>query len=73
MLRLTSALAGAVLALTTAAQAAEPVQQHNSNAVWFENWIGFYGIYGFLSCVGLIFLAKGFRKIVKRPEDYYDA
>lgn len=40
MLRLTSALAGAVLALTTAAQAAEPVQQHNSNAVWFENWIG---------------------------------
>lgn len=22
------------------ALAAEPVQQHNSNAVWFENWIG---------------------------------
>ncbi|APE43692.1 hypothetical protein BOO69_09905 [Sulfitobacter alexandrii] len=23
-----------------AAWAADPVQQHNSNAVWFENWIG---------------------------------
>ncbi len=22
------------------AQTADPVQQHNSNAVWFENWIG---------------------------------
>lgn len=30
------------LALTGpgAAWAADPVQQHNSNAVWFENWIG---------------------------------
>lgn len=27
------------LAATTAL-AADPVQQHNSNAVWFENWIG---------------------------------
>ncbi|RFP86710.1 hypothetical protein DZK27_13880 [Rhodobacteraceae bacterium 63075] len=33
---------GAVLSLgtTVAAWAAEPVQQHNSNAVWFENWTG---------------------------------
>ena len=23
-----------------AAWAVDPVQQHNSNAVWFENWIG---------------------------------
>ncbi|KMK63994.1 hypothetical protein [Puniceibacterium sp. IMCC21224] len=23
-----------------AALAADPVQQHNSNAVWFENWVG---------------------------------
>ena len=39
----------------------------------FENWLGFYGIYGFVSCVGLVLVAKGFRKIVKRREDYYDA
>lgn len=38
----------------------------------FENWIGFYGIYGFVSYVGLIFTAKLFRRLVKRREDYYD-
>jgi hypothetical protein len=33
---------GSLLSLGTglAAWAAEPVQQHNSNAVWFENWTG---------------------------------
>lgn len=29
-----------VVAGTAPAFAAEPVQQHNSNAVWFENWTG---------------------------------
>jgi len=28
------------LFLAAPIQAAEPVQQHNSNAVWFENWTG---------------------------------
>lgn len=39
---LTSLLLGAGLSLAAplAAFAADPVQQHNSNAVWFENWIG---------------------------------
>ena len=34
-------MSGAFLALSMAlpAFAAEPVQQHNSNALWFENWI----------------------------------
>ena len=27
-------------ALTGPTHAADPVQQHNSNAIWFENWIG---------------------------------
>jgi len=31
---------GALLSIGSAAGAAEPVQQHNSNAVWFENWTG---------------------------------
>ena len=37
-----SRFAATVFALTLAntAMAADPVQQHNSNAVWFENWIG---------------------------------
>lgn len=37
----------------------------------FEHWLGFYAWYGFLSYVGLIFLAKGLRRLLKRNEDYY--
>jgi len=32
----------------------------------------FFGVYGFLSCVVLIFVAKILRLIVKRDEDYYE-
>lgn len=39
----------------------------------FEQWLGFYGWFGFLSYVGLIYVAKGLRRLVKRREDYYDA
>jgi hypothetical protein len=37
-----------------------------------ENWFGFYGIYGFVACVGLVLVAKLLRIILIRPEDYYD-
>jgi len=37
-----------------------------------EGWWGFYGIYGFVACVVLVLLAKEMRKLVMRPEDYYD-
>ena len=32
----------------------------------------FFAVYGFVSCVSLIFIAKLLRKIVRRNEDYYD-
>jgi purine-cytosine permease-like protein len=32
----------------------------------------FYAVYGFVSCVALIFIAKLLRLIVRRDEDYYD-
>jgi hypothetical protein len=32
----------------------------------------FYATYGFVSCVLLIFIAKGLRRLVKKEEDYYD-
>ena len=32
----------------------------------------FYAVYGFIACVGLIFIAKLLRRLVKRREDYYD-
>ena len=38
---------------------------------WESLW-GFYAIYGFAACVLLVLLAKQLRKLLKRPEDYYD-
>lgn len=37
-----------------------------------EDVFGFYGLYGFIACVGLALAAKEIRKLLKRPEDYYD-
>ncbi len=39
----------------------------------WENGIGFYGVYGFVSCSLMFFIAKRFvRPAVKRDEDYYE-
>jgi hypothetical protein len=38
---------------------------------WESLW-GFYGLYGFVACVTLVLLAKQLRRLVMRPEDYYD-
>ena len=39
----------------------------------WENAVGFYGAYGFVSCVLLVFVAKYMlRPVVIRGEDYYD-
>ena len=45
---------------------------HPHPAFYFENMIGFSAVYGFFSCVLLIFLAKILRVIVMKKEDYYD-
>ena len=37
-----------------------------------EGWFGFYGIFGFVACVGLVLLAKELRKLLMRDESYYD-
>ena len=37
-----------------------------------EGWAGFYGIFGFIGCTLIVLLAKAFRKVVMRSEDYYD-
>ncbi len=39
---------------------------------WEQLW-GFYGIFGFVACVALVLIAKKLRKVLMRPEDYYDA
>jgi len=38
----------------------------------WESAPGFYAVYGFVACVGLIFVAKVLRLVVRRKEDYYD-
>ncbi len=46
------------------------VHRHGDFAL--EAWFGFYGFYGFVACVALVLAAKGLRRWLKRPEDYYD-
>jgi hypothetical protein len=45
---------------------------HPHPAFFFENIKGFSAVYGFFSCVLLIFLAKILRLIVMKKENYYD-
>ena len=46
------------------------VHKHGPFAI--EHWLGFYGIFGFLACVALVLIARQLRRILMRPEDYYD-
>lgn len=45
---------------------------HKHASYPWEDFLGFFAVYGFVSCVLLIFLAKGLRLLVMRKEDYYD-
>lgn len=38
----------------------------------WERLTGFYPLFGFTAYVALVAVAAGFRKLVMRPEDYYD-
>lgn len=37
-----------------------------------EHWFGFYGWFGFVACVALVLIAKQLRRVLMRPEDFYD-
>jgi hypothetical protein len=37
-----------------------------------ESTFGFYAITGFGAYLTVVFTAKGLRRLVRRPEDYYD-
>ncbi|MCH9765621.1 MAG: hypothetical protein K0U34_06470 [Alphaproteobacteria bacterium] len=37
-----------------------------------EHMFGFYGFFGFIACVVLVLVAKQLRRVLMRPEDYYD-
>jgi hypothetical protein len=38
----------------------------------FAVWFGFFALFGFVACVGLVLAAKALRRILMRPENYYD-
>ena len=46
---------------------------HKHGYFQVEHIFGFYGLYGFIVCVGLVLAAKALRIILMRPEDYYDS
>ncbi len=46
------------------------VHRHISHG--WEELLGFYSIYGFIGCAGIIFCAKALRYFVKRRPDYYE-
>lgn len=58
---------GAILALTVAGQ----FFIHFHAYFEVDGWFGFYAIYGFLTCVGMVVLAKLLGLVLKRPDDYY--
>lgn len=45
---------------------------HRHEEFGFAMLFGFHGLYGFFACVALVLAAKQLRKVVMRPEDYYD-
>ncbi len=38
----------------------------------WEKWFGFYALFGFLASILLIIIAKVFKYLVNRDEDYYN-
>lgn len=38
----------------------------------YEHWFGFHGFYGLIACVALVLAAKLLRRVLCRPENYYD-
>ena len=38
----------------------------------WEDFPGFYALYGFIACVLLVVVAKEMRKVLMRKENYYD-
>jgi hypothetical protein len=38
----------------------------------WERWFNWHGFYGFVCCFFLVLAAKQLRRVLLRPEDYYD-
>ena len=56
-----------ILALTVLAQLVWYVKGYFT----VDGWFGFGAVYGFVSCLIMVLVAKGLGFVVKRPNDYY--
>lgn len=45
---------------------------HRHEDFEFATLFGFHSLYGFFACVALVLVAKQLRRVLMRPEDYYD-
>ena len=45
---------------------------HKHEELAFAGWYAFYALFGFIACVALVLTAKALRRVLKRPEDYYE-
>ena len=45
---------------------------HRHDPIAFAEMPGFYAAYGFIACVLLVLTAKSLRRLLMRPEDYYE-
>ncbi|MEO1492425.1 MAG: hypothetical protein AAFV19_09775 [Pseudomonadota bacterium] len=45
---------------------------HKHGPFEIEHYVGFYGLYGGVVCVLLVLAARVLRRVLMRPEDYYD-
>ena len=57
----------AVLALTVLAQLLIGVKGYFG----VDGWFAFGAVFGFLSCLAMVLVAKGLGFVLKRDEDYY--
>ena len=46
------------------------IERHEALAV--AGWFAFYALFGFVACVTLVLTAKALRRLLKRPQDYYE-
>lgn len=57
-----------VLVLT----AAGDVAVHHHKYFGPDGWPGFYSVYGFITCMGMILIAKALKYILHRVDTHYD-
>ncbi len=64
-------LLGVLYLLCVLLLAVDFIYHRHAEHPWESLW-GFYGLYGFVACVSLVLIAKQLRRLLKRPEHYYD-